>query len=214
MQSRSLDQPSGLILPAWCDRPSTQLAPDLLGCTLHRQLPGGPAIQTTIVETEAYAPGDPACHAYSGKSKRNAAMFGPPGHSYVYLIYGMYHCLNVVSESTGIGSAVLIRALALYTVPAELSNWLTAKQMAKPHLIAAGPGKLCRALAINKELNGVLYHPDNGLWLEHRTAAIPTNQIVQTTRIGITKAAEKPWRWYLKDSSSVSKKVSRPSSQK
>ena len=111
------DQPSGLILPVWCDRPSTRLAPDLLGCTLCRQLPDGPLIRATIVETEAYAPGDPACHSYTGKSKRNAAMFGPPGRSYVYLIYGMYYCLNVVSESEGVGSAVLIRALSLDSIP-------------------------------------------------------------------------------------------------
>ena len=200
---------SRLILPEWCDRPSVQLAPTLLGCTLHRQLPDGPVIRSTIVETEAYAPEDPACHAYKGKSKRNAAMFGPPGHSYVYLIYGMYHCLNVVSEAAGIGSAVLIRALALDSVPPELTNWLSDKQLAKPHLIAAGPGKLCRALAIDRDLDGALYHPDSGLWLEHRTEDIPASQVVQTTRIGITKAAEKPWRWYLKDSPSVSKRVSR-----
>ncbi len=206
---RSSDSLSGLILPEWCDRPSVQLAPDLLGCTLHRQLPDGPIIRATIVETEAYAPGDPACHAYTGKSKRNAAMFGPPGHSYVYLIYGMYHCLNVVSEAAGIGSAVLLRALALDSVPAELANWLSAKQLSKPSLIAAGPGKLCRALAIDRDLDGALYHPDSGLWLERRSADIPASQIVQTTRIGITKAVDKPWRWYLKDSPSVSKRVSR-----
>ncbi|MGB3788973.1 MAG: DNA-3-methyladenine glycosylase [Phormidesmis sp.] len=204
--SKVSKRPSGLILPAWCDRPSTQLAPDLLGCTLHRQLPNGPLIHATIVETEAYAPGDPACHAYTGKSKRNAAMFGPPGRSYVYLIYGMYHCLNVVSEPAGIGSAVLIRALALDSVPPHL----TPKQTAKPHRIAAGPGKLCRALIIDRSLDGVLYHPDNGLWLEHRTIDIPASRIVQTTRIGITKAAEKPWRWYLKNSRAVSKLAADP----
>ncbi len=204
--SKVSKQPSRLLLPAWCDRPSTQLAPDLLGCTLHRQLPNGPLIRATIVETEAYAPGDPACHAYTGKSKRNAAMFGPPGHSYVYLIYGMYHCLNVVSEPIGIGSAVLIRALTLDSVPPHL----TLKQTAKPHRIAAGPGKLCRALVIDRSLDGVLYHPDNGLWLEHRTIDIPSGHIVQTTRIGITKAAEKPWRWYLKNSQSVSKPAAKP----
>ncbi|MBE9061297.1 DNA-3-methyladenine glycosylase [cf. Phormidesmis sp. LEGE 11477] len=196
-----LESPARLIEPNWCDRPSTQLAPDLLGCTLYRQLSSGMLIRATIVETEAYAPGDPACHAYKGLSRRNAAMFGPPGHSYVYLIYGMYHCLNVVSESTGIGSAVLIRALELNAIPSHL----TPKQTAKPHRIAAGPGKLCRALAIDRTLDGILYHPDNGLWLVHRPRTIPKNQIVQTTRIGITKAADKPWRWYLKNSQSVSK---------
>lgn len=186
----------------WCDRPSIQVAPDLIGCTLTRQLPDGPLIRATIVETEAYAPGDPACHAFRGPTKRNAAMFGPPGHSYVYLIYGMYYCLNVVTEQLGIGSAVLIRALDLASIPPGLD----AKQTKKPHRIAAGPGKLCRALEIDRALDGVAFHADNGLWLEHRAEPISTEQMVQTTRIGITKAAERPWRWYLKDSLAVSRK--------
>ncbi|MEL7355185.1 MAG: DNA-3-methyladenine glycosylase [Cyanobacteria bacterium J06560_6] len=191
-----------LIAPDWCDRPSVEVAPELIGCYLMRQLPEGPLIRSVIVETEAYAPGDPACHAYSGKSKRNAAMFGPPGHSYVYLIYGMYHCLNVVTESVGTGSAVLIRALELSAVPPQLDPRYTAK----PHRIAAGPGKLCRALDIDRRLDGVAYHPNSGLWLAHPPKPVPATQRVQTTRIGITKAADRPWRWYLGSSKSVSKR--------
>lgn len=191
-----------LIEPDWCDRPSIEIAPALIGCILFRQMPDGPLIRSLIVETEAYAPGDPACHAYGGKSKRNAAMFGPPGHSYVYLIYGMYHCLNVVTEAEGVGSAVLIRALSLDLLPPQL----TPQQAKKPHRVAAGPGKLCRALEIERSLDGVLYHPANGLWLEHPQHLISASDLVQTTRIGITKAAERPWRWYLKDHPAVSKK--------
>ena len=194
-----------LITPEWCDRPSTEVAPDLIGCTLVRQMPDGPQIRALIIETEAYAPGDPACHAFSGKSKRNAAMFGPPGHAYVYLIYGMYHCLNVVTEPEGIGSAVLIRALDLDTLPPQL----TPQQAKKPHRVAAGPGKLCRALEIDRALDGVLFHPDNGLWLTHPAHPIATENLVQTTRIGISKAAERPWRWYLKDHPAVSKKAAK-----
>lgn len=196
-------KPSTRIEASWCDRPSTEVAPDLLGCTLVRQLPNGPLIRATIVETEAYAPGDPACHAYTGKSQRNAAMFGPPGRSYVYLIYGMYHCLNVVTQRPGIGSAVLIRALSLATMPPQLDP----KYTQKPHRVAAGPGKLCRALAIDRAFDGANYHPDSGLWLEHRPQLICREAIVQTTRIGITKAAERPWRWYIKDHPAVSKKA-------
>ena len=188
--------------PDWCDRPSVEVAPALIGCQLMRQMPDGPLIRSLIVETEAYAPGDPACHAYKGKSKRNAAMFGPPGHSYVYLIYGMYHCLNVVTEPAGTGSAVLIRALALDELPPNL----TPQQAKKPHRVAAGPGKLCRALEIDRTLDGVIYHPDNGLWLEMPSQEMGSVNLVQTTRIGITKAAERPWRWYLKDHPAVSKK--------
>lgn len=193
--------PSPQIGAAWCDRPSVVVAPDLIGCTLVRQMPTGPLIRATIVETEAYAPGDPACHAYKGKSQRNAAMFGPPGHSYVYLIYGMYHCLNVVTEKEGIGSAVLIRALALANIPPQIEP----KHMKKPHRIAAGPGKLCRALEIDRNLDSIQYAPENGIWLEHRPQVIAEADLIQTTRIGITKAAKRPWRWYLKNSPAVSK---------
>jgi len=191
-----------IIRPEWCDRPSITVAPDLIGCILVRQLSDTLRIRSLIVETEAYAPGDPACHAFSGKSKRNAAMFGPAGHSYVYLIYGMYHCLNVVTEAEGTGSAVLIRAAELDTVPPHLSP----KQIAKPHRIAAGPGKLCRALSIDRSLDGVPYDPSSQLWLEHRTKTIRESDLIQTTRIGISKAADRPWRWYLKQSKSVSKR--------
>ena len=190
------------IEPNWCDRPSVEVAPALIGCQLLRQMPNGPLVRALIVETEAYAPGDPACHAYKGQSKRNAAMFGPPGHSYVYLIYGMYHCLNVVTEAKGIGSAVLIRALALDILPPNL----TPQQVKKPHRVAAGPGKLCRALEIDRALDGVLYHPKNGLWLETPNREIEATDLVQTTRIGITKAADWPWRWYLKNHPAISKK--------
>jgi DNA-3-methyladenine glycosylase len=197
-----------LIPASWCDRPATAVAPDLIGCTLARQLPNGPLIRSVIVETEAYTPDDPACHAYRGLTPRNAAMFGPPGHSYVYFIYGMYHCLNVVTQAPAIGSAVLIRALELTAASEEiLALQLKAKQ--KPQRIAAGPGKLCRALSIDRALNGVLYHPDSGLWLEHRLQPVSPDEIVQTTRIGITKAADRPWRWYLKSSLAVSKRAFR-----
>lgn len=190
------------IEPRWCDRSSVEVAPDLIGCTLVRQIPNGPLIRGLIVETEAYAPGDPACHAYRGATKRNASMFKSPGRSYVYLIYGAYHCLNVVTEPEGTGSAVLIRALELDALPPAL----TPQQAKKPHRVAAGPGKLCRALEIDRDLDGVLYQPKNGLWLERPKRTVSEDELVQTTRIGITKAAERPWRWYLKDSPAISKK--------
>ncbi len=192
------------IEPIWCDRPSIQVAPDLIGCTLVRKLPDGSLIRGKIVETEAYAPDDPACHAYRGPSKRNASMFGPPGHSYVYLIYGLYHCLNVVTEAVGTGSAVLIRAVDLDAVPPGFAD-LPQPTKQKPHRIAAGPGKLCRALAIDRGLDGVPYEPKSGLWLEPRMEPISPAAIAQTTRIGITKAADQPWRWYLQGNLAVSR---------
>jgi DNA-3-methyladenine glycosylase len=200
--------PALVIEPSWFSRASTEVAPDLVGCTLVRQLPDGRCYRGIIVETEAYAPDDPACHAYRRRTARNEVMFGPPGFAYVYLIYGIYHCLNIVTDLDGIPSAVLIRALDLPTLP----DWLDGKEQAKPHRVAAGPGKLCRALHIDLSLNGAPLLPGRALWVEHHS---PTLQIrlkdnpaslVQTTRIGITQGTEYPWRWYLANCPAVSKK--------
>ncbi len=97
----------------WLSRSSLEVAPDLVGCTLVRRLTSGEELRGTIVETEAYTVDDPACHAYRRRTARNAVMFGAAGYSYVYLIYGMYHCFNVVTDLDGVPSAVLIRALQL-----------------------------------------------------------------------------------------------------
>lgn len=198
----------GNIAPSWLARPATAVAPDLLGCRLVRRWPDGRTIRATIVETEAYEPGDPACHAYRRRTPRNAVMFGPPGFAYVYLIYGMYHCLNVVSDREGVPSAVLIRALELETLPPHLDE----KQRRQPHRVAAGPGKLCRALEIDRALSETPFAPEAALGLEHRpldrqrTADRGELAIVQTTRIGLTQGADRPWRWYLKDHPAVSKR--------
>ena len=195
-----------MISADWCDRNTLHVAPALIGCPLVRQL-NDETLRGLIVETEAYRSDDPACHAYRGRTPSNAAMFGPPGHSYVYFIYGMYHCFNVVTESTDTGSAVLIRAVALTQLPQDID----IKYKKQGNRIAAGPGKLCRTLAIDRSQNGLALEPQHQLWLEHRTSAFQKklNQgqhaLVQTTRIGISKAAERPWRWYLKDHPSVSK---------
>ncbi|WP_442786317.1 DNA-3-methyladenine glycosylase [Leptothoe sp. PORK10 BA2] len=195
-----------MIRADWCDRNPLHVAPDLIGCSLIRQL-NGETVRGIIVETEAYCPNDPACHAHRGKTPSNAAMFGPPGHSYIYFIYGMYHCFNVVTEAVDIGSAVLIRALELPHLP----QGLEAKYSQQGKRVAAGPGKLCRTLEINRSQNTLPLIPQHQLWLEHRTAEFQKQldqgqqALVQTTRIGISKAIEQPWRWYLKDSPSVSK---------
>ena len=193
---------------AWLSRPATAIAPELIGCTLVRQFPDGTQYRGLIVETEAYEPGDPACHAYRRRTARNAVMFGPPGACYVYLIYGMYHCINVVTDAEDVPCAVLLRALQLETMP----PWVDAKQQIKPNKVAAGPGKLCRALKIDLSLNGTLLRPDQPLWLEHRKPAFQDaldagkTKMVQTTRIGLTQGTELPWRWYIADCSAVSKK--------
>jgi len=196
-------------IPAeWLSRPSPAVAPDLIGCTLVRQFSDGTQYRGLIVETEAYAPDDPACHAYRRRTARNEVMFGPPGACYVYLIYGIYHCINVVTDLDQVPSAVLIRALALDRLP----PWVEAKQRRKPHRVAAGPGKLCRVLQIDRTHNGIQLQLDQPLWLEPRSPqfeqalASGQQQLVQTTRIGLTQGADIPWRWYLADCLAVSKK--------
>lgn len=193
---------------AWISRAATQVAPDLIGCTLVRQLADGVVLRGLIVETEAYEPNDPAMHAYRRQTARNQVVFGAAGQSYVYQIYGSYHCLNVVTDQVGVPSAVLIRALLLETMP----PWIDPQREVKPHRVAAGPGKLCRALRIDVSLNTTLLQPGQPLWLEHRhpqfQQQIDTGQLTltQTTRIGLTKGIDLPWRWYLSHCPAVSKK--------
>ncbi|MBD2085183.1 DNA-3-methyladenine glycosylase [Trichocoleus sp. ST-U3] len=185
---------------SWLDRPSTEVAPDLVGCTLVRQMPDGEIIRGLIVETEAYGPEDPACHAYRRRTERNWVMFGSAGRTYVYLIYGIYYCLNVVTDQDSIPSAVLIRALQLESIP----PWIKESDRSKPHRIAAGPGKLCRALQIDSTLNSQVLQPGQPLWLEHRQSQF-TPELVQTTRIGLSQGIDLPWRWYLRGCAAVSK---------
>jgi len=215
------------IQASWLSRCSTAVAPELLGCTLVRCFPDGRVVRGQIVETEAYTADDPACHAYRRRSLRNAVMFGPAGWAYVYLIYGMYHCLNVVTDLDGVASAVLIRALTLDPIP----PWVELGK-GKPERVAAGPGKLCRALQINLSLSETRFAPGQPLWLEHRSLEVQhqfeqaersepphglestslgatpaTNSlIVQTTRIGITQGVDLPWRWYIGGCKAVSKR--------
>lgn len=190
-----------IVEPNWLARPATVVAPLLLGCAIVRQLPDGQIMRGLIVETEAYAVGDPAFHAYKRRTDRNCVVFGPAGRSYVYLIYGIYHCFNVVTDVDGVPSAVLIRALQLESVP-DGENL---------HRFAAGPGKLCLALQIDRSLNGSILQPGAALWLEHRSGKFQQQlaskqiDIVQTTRIGISKGIDLPWRWYINNCRAVSR---------
>lgn len=130
-------QPTALqpIAPSWLSRPAVEVAPDLLGCRLVRRWPDGRQLATVIVETEAYTEGDPACHAYRRETPRNRVMFGPAGYSYVYLIYGIYHCFNVVTDRDRLPSAVLIRAVELETVP----DWLPRDRRDPPQRWGLAP---------------------------------------------------------------------------
>ncbi len=188
----------------WLSRPAEVVAPDLLGCNLVRKI-DGIEYRGIIVETEAYAPGDPACHAYKKRSDRNAAMFGKAGLVYVYLIYGIYHCINLVTDRDGVPSAVLIRALALDKIPPWIDCSIK-KNIKNSDRLGAGPGKLCRTLKIDRTLNGMELIPQSDLWLEIDGLKIDKNsvEIVQTTRIGISKGVDIPWRWYIANHPAVS----------
>ncbi len=198
---------SQIVESSWLARPSTVVAPQLVGCHLVRQTPDGQLIRGLIVETEAYAPGDPACHAYRRQTPRNQVMFGPAGFTYIYLIYGMYYCLNIVTDQDGVGSAVLIRALKLDSIPAGID----LRKAPKPDRVAAGPGKLCRVLQIDQRLSGQALQVGNPLWLEHRSSQFQQDldcqrqRLMQTTRIGLTRGTDLPWRWYLQHCLAVSK---------
>ena len=195
----------------WFARPAEQVAPDLVGCSIVRTFERGVSVRGVIVETEAYGPEDPACHGFRGKTPRNAVMFDRAGLTYVYFIYGRYHCLNVVSDQPGIASAVLIRALWLPQVP----DWADWGQVRQPHQIASGPGRLCRALSIDQDFNGMPLDSQRSLGITHRSPDLQTwlethpQDLVQTTRIGLSKAQDWPWRWYLAGCPAVSRKAVR-----
>ncbi|MBD2176037.1 DNA-3-methyladenine glycosylase [Pseudanabaena sp. FACHB-1998] len=187
-----------LLEKSFFERPASAVAPDLLGCTLVRRIEGV-TYRGVIVETEAYDASDPACHGYRRKTQRNAAIFGAPCTAYVYLIYGIYHCVNIVTDREDFCSAVLIRAIECDRLP----SWSNPKE--KMNRAGAGPGKLCRLFKIDRQLDGVTLHPDFDLWLEARSPNF-NEPIIQTTRIGITQGVDLPWRWYLSDRLSVSKR--------
>lgn len=202
-----MEQTTQIVEASWLTRPSTEVAPDLVGCTLVRRTLDGQLIRGLIVETEAYAPGDPACHAYRQRTSRNWVMFGPAGVTYIYLIYGLYYCFNIVTDLDGVPSAVLIRALELESVP----TWID-RHKEPTHRVAAGPGKLCRVLQVDLSLTGQALQAGKSLWLEHRTPQFQTeldhqvSNLVQTTRIGLTRGTDLRWRWYLKGCPAVSKR--------
>ncbi|NLM29090.1 MAG: DNA-3-methyladenine glycosylase [Methanomicrobiales archaeon] len=195
-----------ILPPSFYERDTVTVAKDLLGCLLvHRE---EAATMGWIVEVEAYLRDDPAAHSYRGETPRNQAMFGPAGHAYVYRIYGLHTCFNVVTGPEGTGEAVLVRALE----PAGGIGLMQARRGTDdPFALTSGPGKLTQALNITMDLDGrslsggplEIWSPES---LPGRRVEGAGGEIVQTTRIGITKAADLPLRFYLKGSRYISRR--------
>jgi DNA-3-methyladenine glycosylase len=181
------------------NRPTLEVAPDLLGKYIVYQSPVG-KLSAKIVELEAYiGQDDPACHAARGRTRRNAVMFGPPGFAYIYFVYGMYYCLNFVTEPEGFPAAVLLRAAepeAGKDIMSQLSPGNSGCDLLN------GPGKFCRSFGLTREQNG-LDLTGNRMYLEDRLVAVA--RIGQSTRIGVKNGADRQWRFYDRDSKAVSK---------
>lgn len=165
-------------------RPTVEVARSLIGKYLMRENGDG-LVAGKIIEVEAYVgPEDRACHASKGRTKRTDVLFGPPGTAYVYMIYGMYHCLNVVTERKEFPAAVLIRAI-------EVNG-----------ILIDGPGRLCRAMGIDRSLNRYDLTCGKQLWLENRGLRVPPEKIGAHPRIGVDYAgswAKKLWRFRLSE---------------
>lgn len=179
--------------------PASEVAPRLLGCVFERTI-DGQVIKVKIVETEAYDQSDVASHSYRGETERTRVMFGEAGHLYVYFTYGMHYCCNVVTGRAGHGAGVLIRAVEPLTGKEAMTrrrNGLSGVELTN------GPAKLCQALDIDKQLSGHdLSRPP--LKLIGRDPFQP-GQIVQTTRIGLSRGHDVPWRFYIAGNPYVSR---------
>jgi DNA-3-methyladenine glycosylase len=180
----------------------------LLGHFLIRNTPDGPC-GGPIVETEAYLSGDPACHGFNGQTARNTSMYGPPGHAYVYFIYGVHFCFNAVCCPKGSAEAVLVRA-----IEAEFGEeFMRARRRIKErHQLTNGPGKLAAALSIDRSLDGAdLSDAKSAVFIAqnpaHSAFFSEKGPVITTARVGITQAADLPLRFYLDGSSYVSKRI-------
>jgi DNA-3-methyladenine glycosylase len=196
------DSLTGLLPAGFFARPAEQVAPELVGCLLLRRQEGGSLLWGMVVETEAYCQSEPACHGHRRRSPANETLFGPPGRFYVYLTYGLHHCVNVVTHHDNWASGVLLRAVA---IPGE------------PERIAAGPALLARRFGIDRHFDRRPLEPASGAWLAPRPACfsdwlaaqerLGVPPLLASSRIGVSQAQELPWRWYLRASRSVSRRA-------
>ena len=190
---------SGRLPRSFYARPAQEVAPDLLGRVLVRAFPDGSRAAARIVEVEAYGPDDPASHAFRGRTARNAVMFGPPGHLYVYFTYGMHHCMNAVTGRAGEGAAVLLRAAE----PLEGADAMAARRGRERRLeLCSGPGRLTQALGVDRRAR----RPGSRdraatIWVEDgpRPGAVATG-----IRVGVHETTRR-WRFWLEGNPFVSR---------
>ena len=156
-------------------------------------------IRGIIVETEAYSQEEEACHGHRKITKSNKVLFGEPGRFYIYKSYGIHHCLNIVTDKENFASGVLIRAVFIPK---------------KNERLASGPGLVTKAFGIDISYNSLEVQNNKSLWISQRDSTLEKKDIIQTTRIGISKAKNIKWRWYLKNSRSVSKRLKGDSTPK
>jgi len=192
---------------AFFDRPCLAVAPELIGAYVVRRLDDGSELVGRIVEVEAYLGdgSDPGAHSHRGPTPRNRAMFGPPGHLYVYRSYGIHTCANVVCESEGRGAAVLLRAAEPVGGVARMRALRNLAAGIPDRQIANGPGKLARALALRMDDDGrsLLRGP---IRLLRAPASDPQLALAHSQRIGLTSGADLPYRFYAADSACVSRR--------
>jgi len=168
------------------------VAPSLIGCFLIKRISKKNYLAGVIVETEAYSQEEASCHGFSGRTQRNKTLFGEPGNFYIYLSYGINSCVNIVTGKQNWANGVLLRSVAI---------------KGENERIASGPGLLAKRFGLNKSFDNLTLSTTNNFWLTEGENFENTVNIVQTTRIGISQAKDIPWRWYLKSSRSVSKRV-------
>lgn len=171
-------------------RPAHEVALDLLGHVIARRTAAG-VLRARLVEVEAYGPEDPASHSFGGRTARNSAMFGPPGHLYVYVSYGIHHCMNLVTGPEGVGSAVLLRAAE----PLEgLDEMTRSRGDVSPRDLCRGPGRLAQAFGVDGALDGADVVRGEEVWIEEGRALAP-GLVARTPRIGLTRGTDSPWRF-------------------
>ena len=189
-------------------RPSLEVAPDLLGCVIAHETAEG-LVAVMLTEVEAYAgESDPASHAYRGRTARNAVMFGPPGHVYVYFTYGMYFCMNLVCQAEHGASAVLLRAgRVIDGVPLATARRARHLPRSAPREVdlARGPARLCEALAVDRSHDGAdAVGPASPLRALAAVTPVPAAEISRGPRVGVSRAADRAWRFWITGEPTVS----------